>query len=207
MYYDVIVLSQSCDLVKDEIERTYKINDVVVCPVTALHKHIEANIFTYVPTKMKPDKKGNVTPEMVKGTLLGNIINFKAGLARGHYFKYYLLNKCEDGYFDDYVLVNLNDTFTIDIQSLSRIAYENGERIRLQSPYNEALSQAFGLRYMRVAQPIVIDKEKFPKEDIPSSVLNPLTKGIPDNLFDQSTTEMKRTNLDILFGKQSEKSK
>lgn len=205
LYYDVIVLTQSCDLAKDNVKHTYDIDEVVVCPVTPLNKHLQANIFSFVPVKVTPNKKGEVTPDMVMGSLLGNIKSFKSSLARGHYLKYYLLNKCEDVNFDDYLIVNFNDTFTIDLSSLLKIACDNGERIRLESPYNEGLSQAFGLRYMRVAQPIVIDKETFPKEELASSVLARLENGIPDNLFEPSVQAAKAHFLNILFEQPSKK--
>lgn len=176
-YYDaVIVLTQSCDFEKDE-ENHYKEIDVVVCPIAPLNRFFIDDIEKYMPKAkevhkyLESTKKPNL-PEWVKNVSKENIKSFKKQLVKGHLTNYYLLDKCNWGIFkDDYIIVDFNGAFTVEIERLLKIISNSGERVRLQSPYNEGLSQSYGLKYMRVAQLIVIDKGKFENEKLPDSTL------------------------------------
>ncbi len=190
-YAAVITITQPCDFEKDE-ENHYKKTDVVVCPISSLNKFFINDNEKFLPKTeeilkyLELTKKPNL-PEWTKNIFKENIKNFKKQLVRNHLTNYYLLDKCNWGIFEnDYIIVDFNGAFTIEIERLLKIIQDSGERIRLQSPYNEGLSQAYGLKYMRVAQPIVIDKKKFETEMPSDAVLK-----ISDNYLE----DLKNANL------------
>ncbi|MDP3313578.1 hypothetical protein [Lutibacter sp.] len=124
---DSIILSQSCDLVND------KINIVLVCPFYDLKIFLE---------NLPEDQKS-------KRAQRKNIENLKKGFLPG----YHLLNKSEENFINDYLVVDFRNVYGIQIDSLKTIANSKASRIRLLPPYREHLSQSFARYFMRVGLP------------------------------------------------------
>lgn len=124
---DSIILSQSCDLVNNNVEI------VLVCPYISLKVFLASLPQDQVSTS-KAKKK--------------TIDNLKKGFLPG----YHLLNKNE-GIWEDYLVVDFRNVYGININSLKGICVKNGNRTRLNSPYREHLSQAFARFFMRVGLP------------------------------------------------------
>lgn len=120
---DVIILSQSCDL------GAGKIQNVTVCPVINLQQHLWNNF----------DSKGKRTGHVKK-------------LKRGEDIRYHLLNK-ETGVCDEFMVVDLKNAFGINYSLIQKLKESQHNRIRLQPPYREHLSQAFARVYMRIGLP------------------------------------------------------
>lgn len=178
----MIVVTQSCDFKKDE-EGRYKEIDVTVCPISPLKQFFINDIGKFLPKPEYVHKYLESTRKLdlhgwIKRVIEEEIKNFNKRLVRGHLTNYYILDKCNWGIFnDDYIIVDFNGAFSIEIKQLLDIIRNSGERIRLQSPYNEGLSQAYGLKYMRVVQPMGIDKGKFEKEKISDIDLQKIVDG------------------------------
>lgn len=124
---DVIILSQSCDLVNKEI-----IN-ILVCPYSKATDYLK----TIPIEQTKTDKS--------RRKILDNI-------RKGYLNAYHLLNK-QDGIFDDYLVVDFKNVYSIHRLSLSETIERLENRIRLLPPYREHLSQAFARYFMRVGLP------------------------------------------------------
>lgn len=170
-YYNVVILSQSYDLTNKSI------NDVTVCPINTINNFFNAHISEFLPKvgQIQPKDKARIEDDDVINFALAKIITFKSDLMEGKIPYLFLLDKCKFGEFNDYLIVDFRNVFEVNINILLRTACDNGERIRLLSPYNEGLSQAFGLFYMRAAQSKEIDNKKyFPIEDN-NFALNALT--------------------------------
>lgn len=122
---DVIVISQSCDMEKGR----EKISDVLLCCVWK-----RSDFDTGDPmSKMENWEK------VRKGQLLG----------------FHVLNKCDlEGFKQDYRVVDFRRVHSLPLDFVRKIAGELGERIRLQPPYREHLSQAFARFFMRVGLPV-----------------------------------------------------
>lgn len=130
--YNVIVMSQSCDLVNG------KIRYVLVCNYMRFSEFIR-NL----------DSKER-TPNNMKA-------NFKK-LKDGAFPNYHLLNKSIENGIDDYLIVEFKNTFSIHIDTLkehilSLIQNAPAQRARLCPPYREQLSQSFAKFFMRVGLP------------------------------------------------------
>lgn len=121
--YDVILLSQSCDL------QNGNVNIGLVCPYKTLETFISENKSFNSPKMKEVLKRGN-SP----GYHLLNKCNI-------------------EGFESDYLVVNFRNTFGIHLDFLNSIIQKNENRLRLISPYREQLSQAFGRFFMRVALP------------------------------------------------------
>lgn len=189
-YDAVIVVTQSCDLTKNK-ENQYEINDVVVCPIYPLNQFFNDTIEDYLPKinvvqqYQQSAKKPDVMKWIVEKAAPGKIKEFKENLVKCYLTNYYLLDKCNRGIFkDDYIIVDFRGAFTISINQLLEIVSKRAERIKLNSPYVEGLSQAYGIMYMRVAHPIAIDREQFPLEKPPSDVFK-----LPDEYLDMLRKE------------------
>jgi hypothetical protein len=124
--YNVIIISQSCDL------ENKKIDLVLVCPFIPLDEF---------GTK---GEKYNFYRSL-KG---------KEALRRGDSPGYHLLNKCNiKGLYTDYLVVDFHNVYGVHFDLLMDIARKQEKRIRLLSPYREHLSQAFARFFMRVGLP------------------------------------------------------
>jgi hypothetical protein len=121
--YNVIVMSQSCDL-------TYnKIDLVLVCPVWALDEFGAKNNLYKSPNGKEGLRRGNFP-----GYHLLNKINI-------------------DEFHTDYLVVDFHNVYGVHFDLLENIARKQEKRIRLLSPYREHLSQAFARFFMRVGLP------------------------------------------------------
>ena len=121
--YDVVVLSQSCDLT------TRKIKLVLVCPFWTLEAFGKIDkSFT------SDDRKENLR----RGDLPGFHLLNKCLLA---------------GFESDYIIVNFKSIYAVPLDYLLEITQKKGKRLRLLPPYREHLSQAFARFFMRVGLP------------------------------------------------------
>lgn len=169
--YGVIILTQSCDLTKDKYNQ-YSIDNVVVCPVYPLAEYWKENIEDFVPSEIDPNVKDKDKEKWVYNKIKKNMDTRKTELTRRMFIGHHILNKCEYGdYNNDYLVVDFRNAFTVDIRHLVEIASTNTDRIRLQSPYVEEMSQEFGIIFMRVALPITIDSKKFVVEPIDQATI------------------------------------
>lgn len=124
---DVIVMSQTCDMVKGE----ESISEVLLCGVW---KRSDFD------SRDKMSKKENWEP---------------ARKGRRHGF--HVLNKCDlEGFKRDYSLVDFRRVHSLPLDFVRKVTGELGERIRLLPPYREHLSQAFARFFMRVGLPVDI---------------------------------------------------
>jgi hypothetical protein len=124
---DVIILSQSCDLMNKDIE------NILVCPYSNASDYLKN-----LPVEQTKTPKARMK-------ILDNV-------RKGHLAAYHLLNK-EDGLFDDYLVVDFKNVYGIHRSTLTEKANRMETRIRLLPPYREHLSQAFARYFMRVGLP------------------------------------------------------
>lgn len=121
---DVVILSQSCDLVND------KLDIVLVCPHYSYEEFYNNLLNKNIPKKAK----------------------FKKHLQEGRHPGYHLLAR-SSGHFEDLQVVDFKNVYGIKLEALRNIAKSKGNRIRLLPPYREHLSQAFARYFMRVGLP------------------------------------------------------
>ncbi|HCI81798.1 MAG TPA: hypothetical protein DHW02_19150 [Ktedonobacter sp.] len=121
--YDVIVMTQSCDLRPD------KVKWVVLCPYWSLEEIINKR------EKFRPRK-------MQEKIRQGNIPNL-------HMLNACTLNELSQGI----QIVDFHSVYTAPFSFLTQFAASQGRRLRLRSPYKEKLSQAFGHFFSRVGLP------------------------------------------------------
>lgn len=132
--FDVVVMSQSCDLAERKIEI------VLVCPVWGLDEFGKSN--TYYA-----GHEGRET--------------LRQGHAAGYHL---LNRCTIADFECDFRVVDYRSIFGVDIDHLHLIAESNGSRLRLLPPYREHLSQAFARFFMRVGLPADIPRfEKMKK--------------------------------------------
>jgi len=124
--YNVVVLSQSCDLEHDKLDL------VLVCPIWPLNDIEKRNDFL---------KSKNGKNALRQGNLPNYHLLNKCGIR---------------GFESDYIVVSFRDVFGIPFNYLVSLANTDTRRLRLLTPYKEHLSQAFAKFFMRVALPIDI---------------------------------------------------
>ena len=122
-FYTVIVLSQSCDIVRP------KIRNVLICPIQPFLEAVE--------TEDSGIKKKDYD-------------QIRKGYRHAHHI---LNRCTIPGFEHGPMLVNFGMVATTDYSTLERFAEESGPRIRLLPPYREHLSQAFARFIMRVGLP------------------------------------------------------
>ena len=121
---DVIIMSQSCDLVKG---RKKKITEVLVCAVWNLSEITEGHLST---------DKG------------------KEEARRGQLPAHHLLNECDLPDAErEFRVVDFHRIYALPLDFTREFATKNQNRIRLLPPYREHLSQAFARFFMRVGLP------------------------------------------------------
>lgn len=123
---DVIVISQTCDMVKGR----EKISEVLLCAVW------KKSDLTSGAMSTKKDWN-----DARKGTMPGFHVLNKCDLER---FK------------RDYMVVDFHRVHSLPLALTRQIAIRLGQRIRLLPPYREHLSQAFARFFMRVGLPVDI---------------------------------------------------
>ncbi len=124
---DSIILSQSCDLVNNNIDI------VLVCPNYSLKTFLDS-----LPGEQAVNKK-------VRNKVIEN-------LRKGFMPGYHLLNRFERQ-LDDYQVVDFRNVYGIHIDALKNICLSLADRVRLLPPYREHLSQAFARYFMRDGLP------------------------------------------------------
>jgi hypothetical protein len=121
--YDVIVMSQSCDL------EHKKVNIVLVCPVWPLSEFGQQNSH-FRSSEGKEHLRRGYTPGY-------HLLN-KCEL---------------EGFEMGYTVVDFRNVYGVPFDYLAKIAERNDSRLRLLPPYREHLSQAFARFFMRVGLP------------------------------------------------------
>lgn len=125
MTRDVIILSRTSDMVPGRV----KIRNVLISPLIPLSEFEEEN----------PIYRSN---------------DFKESIRRGYIPNFFLLDEINSaGTQKEYCIVNFREIFFIDYEKVHDSATQQGQRIRLKSPYREAMAQAFGKYMMKVGYP------------------------------------------------------
>ena len=128
--YNVVVMSQSCDLIQGKVEL------VLVCPLWTLKEIEEENEF-YKSTRWKNMLR--------RGYIPGYHLLNKCDL---------------EEFERDFVVVDFKNVYSVPFEYLTELYQSNGKRLSLMSPYKEHLSQAFARFFMRVGLPIDIPEFK-----------------------------------------------
>ena len=121
--YDVIVMSQSCDLMEK------KINIVLVCPIWSLAGFGEQSPYFRRSEGKEALRRGNVP---------------------GYHL---LNKCTVNGFEADYRVVDFRTVFGVPFDTIIGLAKARNVRLRLLPPYREHLSQAFARFFMRVGLP------------------------------------------------------
>ena len=124
--YNVVVMSQSCDLQQGNIDI------VLVCPSVPLDDFGEANTY-YQGSKGREALRRGYCP----GYHLLNRCELP-------------------GFESGFIVVDFRNVFGVHFSFLKALARQRGLRRRLLPPYREHLSQAFARFFMRVGLPVDI---------------------------------------------------
>jgi len=124
--YDVIIMSQSCDLAQRKLDL------VLVCPIWPLNEFEKRSDFF-------KDKKGKEI--LRRGNIPGYHLLNKCEI---------------DGFIKDLLIVDFRTVYSVPFDFLLDLAIKRGRRLRLLPPYREHLSQAFARFFMRVGLPVDI---------------------------------------------------
>ncbi|WP_017719899.1 hypothetical protein [Kamptonema formosum] len=125
--FDVIVMSQSCDLEQEKLDL------VLVCPHWSLEEFGRENDY-FKSRKGKEDLR--------RGNIPGYHVLRRCDL---------------EGWNSDTRVVDFRNVYSLPYPFLKSLAAKRGQRLRLLSPYREHLSQAFARFFMRVGLPVPID--------------------------------------------------
>jgi hypothetical protein len=134
-YFDLIVMTQSCDLANDKIE------EILLAQVIAWPEAVKAGAAKNPFIKSKEYRR-----KLIAGDIPGVS----------------LLNKHEEFPVLPWSVVDFHRLFMLPKQFARRFAMTCGPRLRLRSPYLEHLSQAFARYFMRVGLPHPL--QEFEKE-------------------------------------------
>lgn len=125
--YDVVVMSQSCDLEQEKLDL------VLVCPHWPFEEFIKRDDY-FKSSKGKADlRRGNVPGYHLLNRC--DIEGWEAG-AR---------------------VVDFRNVYSLPYPFLKKLAEKRRQRLRLLPPYREHLSQAFARFFMRVGLPVQVD--------------------------------------------------
>ncbi|MBU0489464.1 MAG: hypothetical protein KKD31_16085 [Bacteroidetes bacterium] len=125
--FNVIVMSQSCDLENGKIEI------VLVCPYSSWSEAIKT-----LPESQQSIKAcEKYWDKLKKGTEPAN----------------HLINGSKPDGLNEPIIVNFQNVFGIHISALNEHLKNQKNRVRLLPPYREHLSQAFARYFMRVGLP------------------------------------------------------
>lgn len=128
--YNVVVMSQSCDLLTDKLEI------VLVCPYWQLSEFVEKNP-SYKSNKMKESLRRGYSPAY-------HLLN-KCGIPN---------------FESHYLVVDFRSVYGVSFNLIKALAQKEKQRLRLLSPYREHLSQSFARFFMRVGLPVDIPSFK-----------------------------------------------
>ena len=124
-----VVVSQSCDLVKDQKR---DMAQVILCPVWNLSD-----------------------AEKVNNYLAG--AKGKEECRRGNLAGYHMISACEEVDWKQQIrIVSFREILSLPLGFVRKVAIAQGVRLRLRPPYREHLAQAFARYFMRVGLPIDI---------------------------------------------------
>ena len=126
MNYNVVVMSQSCDLVQRKLDL------VLVCPIWPLSDFEKRSDFFKSKEGKEALRRGNVPGYHLLNKC--EIEEFKT----------------------DYLIVDFRSVYSVPFNFLLELAKKRGSRMRLLPPYREHLSQAFARFFMRVGLPVDI---------------------------------------------------
>lgn len=127
--YDVVVVSQSCDI------EECKIDLVLLCPLTDI------------------DTFKNSAPDFFKGK--SGLNQIRQGVIPG----LHMIAECNiQGFERPIKLANFHKIYSMPVDYVKDFAERKGNRIRLNPPYREHLSQSLARFFMRVGLPINIPK-------------------------------------------------
>jgi hypothetical protein len=126
--YDVVVMSQSCDL------EQRKLDLVLVCPIWPLSELEKINPY-YRSSKGKESLR--------RGNLPGYHLLNKCEI---------------DGFKTGYLVVDFRNVYGVPFDFLMNLVKKRDRRVRLLPPYREHLSQAFARFFMRVGLPVDIPR-------------------------------------------------
>jgi len=127
--YNVVIVSQSCDLDNGKLEY------VLMCPRVSYSEYLE----------------------LYKSSNPKNVVNNLEYIRQGRQHKYCMLNQCNLPSFPSEIqIVDLGTVFSVPYSIIKQMAKSYSKRLRLLSPYKEKLAQAFAYYYMRIALPIDI---------------------------------------------------
>jgi hypothetical protein len=124
--YDVIIMSQSCDLIQRKLDL------VLVCPIWPLSE-LEKR-FDFL-------KSNHGKERLRRGDVPGYHLLNKCKL---------------NGFNTDYFIVDFRSVYSVPFNFLENFVKTKEKRIRLLPPYREHLSQAFARFFMRVGLPVDI---------------------------------------------------
>jgi hypothetical protein len=124
--YDVVIMSQSCDLVQRKLDL------VLVCPVWSMNEFENRSDFF-------KSKKGKES--LRQGNIPGYHLLNRCEI---------------DGYETEYLVVDFRSVFSVPFNFIVEISKKRGKRLRLLPPYREHLSQSFARFFMRVGLPVDI---------------------------------------------------
>jgi hypothetical protein len=128
--YDVVILSQSCDLIQKKIDL------VLVCPIWPLKEFEQSSDFF---------KSRNGKEALRQGNVPGYHLLNKCEI---------------NNYKTDFLIVDFRSVYSVPFDFINELVNRKGHRLRLLSPYREHLAQAFARFFMRVGLPIDIPKFK-----------------------------------------------
>jgi len=124
--YNVVVMSQSCDLVQRKLDL------VLVCPIWPLSDFEKRSDFFKSKEGKEALRRGNVPGYHLLNKC--EIEEFKT----------------------DYLIVDFRSVYSVPFNFLLELSKKRGSRMRLLPPYREHLSQAFARFFMRVGLPVDI---------------------------------------------------
>jgi len=128
--YDVVIMSQSCDLVQGKIDL------VLVCPFWSLREFGERVTYYKSPEGREA---------LRRGYLPGYHLLNKCEI---------------DGFKTDLLVVDFRTVYSVSFNFILDYIEKRINRLRLLSPYREHLSQAFARFFMRVGLPVDIPSFK-----------------------------------------------
>ena len=125
---DVVVLSQTCDLVKGR----EKLREVLLCAIWSRVEVEKVQGHLSKPRGMEDARRGNLPG-------------------------YHMLAACDiPGFESDVAIVDFRRVHSLPLGYVRQFASRAGDRIRLLPPYREHLAQAFARFFMRVGLPVDI---------------------------------------------------
>jgi hypothetical protein len=125
--YDVIIMSQSCDLANQ------KLDNVLVSPIWPINEMELENEFFKSRKGKESLRQGNLPGYHLLNRCERE--NFEA----------------------DFQVVDFRNVYGVPMDFLFDLSRKRGKRLRLLPPYREHLSQAFARFFMRVGLPVDID--------------------------------------------------